>query len=58
MDQPENQAQATGQVLQTWVPPALAVQVKARAQSEHRTISALIRLAIEDKLARSRKAAQ
>ena len=41
-----------GTVIESWVPPALAAQVKARAEDERRSISALIRLALEDTLRR------
>lgn len=42
-----------GQVIQTWLSPALAEQLKAQADLEHRTVSATVRLAIEDRLSRS-----
>jgi hypothetical protein len=38
-----------GTVVQAWVPPALAAQIKARAVDERRSISAVIRLALKTK---------
>jgi Ribbon-helix-helix protein, copG family len=43
-----------GTVVQAWVPPALAAQIKARADDERRSVSAVIRLALEDALRRGR----
>ena len=45
---------ATGKVIQSWVPPALAEQVKQHADRERRSVSALVRIALEDQLGRSR----
>jgi hypothetical protein len=42
----------TGVVLQSWVSPALAEALKAQAELERRSVSATIRLAVEDRLRR------
>jgi hypothetical protein len=39
-----------GMVVQAWVPSALARQIKARAEHERRSVSAVIRNAVEDRL--------
>jgi hypothetical protein len=41
-----------GTVVQSWVPVALAEQLKAQAELERRSVSATIRLAVEDRLRR------
>jgi hypothetical protein len=41
----------TGVVLQSWVSPALAEALKAQAELERRSISATIRLAVEEQTA-------
>jgi CopG-like RHH_1 or ribbon-helix-helix domain, RHH_5 len=47
----------TGQRVQAWVPPDLARQLKAHADSERRSVSQVVRLAIEDQLrAKGRRA--
>jgi hypothetical protein len=38
----------TGEVVQSWVPPELARQLKRQAQRERRSVSSAIRIAIED----------
>jgi Ribbon-helix-helix protein, copG family len=42
--------QSPGVIVQSWVPPQLAEQLKAEADLERRSVSALIRIALEDKL--------
>lgn len=42
-----------GTVLQSWVSVELAEQLKAYAEQERRSVSATIRIAIEDQLRRS-----
>ena len=43
-------AKESGRIVQSWVPPELAEQLKAQAELERRSVSSTIRLAIEDKL--------
>ena len=45
---------SSGIRLQTWLPIGLAEQLKAQADLERRSVSAVIRLAVEDQLRRSR----
>jgi hypothetical protein len=45
--------QQSGKVIQAWVSPDLARQLKAQADAERRSVSATVRLAIEDRLAQS-----
>jgi hypothetical protein len=45
----------TGIVLQSWVSPALAERLKAQAELERRSVSATIRLALEDRLRDGRR---
>ena len=40
----------SGVIVQSWVPPQLAEQLKAEADLERRSVSAVIRIALEDKL--------
>jgi Ribbon-helix-helix protein, copG family len=40
----------TGKVVQTWIGPALAEQLKQQAEQKRRSVSALVRIAIEDRL--------
>ena len=40
----------TGVVLQSWVSPALAAELKRHAEAERRSVSSTIRLALEDRL--------
>jgi hypothetical protein len=40
-----------GKVVQSWVPAELAEELKRHARSERRSVSAVVRLAIEDSLA-------
>jgi hypothetical protein len=42
----------TGVNVQSWLPPDLAEQLKAQAELERRSVSAVIRLALEDQLRR------
>jgi hypothetical protein len=42
-----------GRVIQTWLSPALAEQVKQQAERERRSVSALVRIAVEDRLGRA-----
>jgi hypothetical protein len=42
----------TGVNVQSWLPPHLAEQLKAQAELERRSVSAVIRLALEDQLRR------
>jgi Ribbon-helix-helix protein, copG family len=42
----------TGVNVQSWLPPDLAQQVRAKAEAEKRSISQVVRLALEDQLAR------
>jgi hypothetical protein len=39
-----------GEVVQSWVPPELARDLRQQAERERRSVSAVIRLAIEDAL--------
>jgi hypothetical protein len=39
-----------GQVVRSWVPHELADQLKSTARTERRSLSAVIRLALEDQL--------
>ena len=41
---------SSGTRVQTWLPLSLAEQVRAQADLERRSVSALIRLAVEDQL--------
>jgi hypothetical protein len=43
-------APKTGEGLASWVPHPLAEQLRAQAEAERRSVSQLIRLAIEDRL--------
>jgi predicted transcriptional regulator len=43
---------STGEVLQAWVSPELARELKQLAEQERRSVSAVIRLALEDQLRR------
>ena len=36
--------------LQSWMPPVLAAEVRQHADSERRSVSSLIRIAVEDQL--------
>jgi hypothetical protein len=45
----------TGERLQSWVPTELAEELKRHAEGERRSISAVIRLAIEERLAEPRR---
>jgi hypothetical protein len=47
----------TGVVLQSWVSPALAEALKAQAELERPSVSATIRLAVEDRLRREGRTA-
>ena len=40
----------TGTIVQSWVPIPVAEQLKAQADLERRSVSSLIKLAIEDRL--------
>ena len=40
----------SGVRLQSWVPPALAAELKQHADAERRSVSQVVRLAIEDQL--------
>jgi hypothetical protein len=42
--------QSPGVIVQSWVPPELAEQLKAQSKAERRSVSAVIRIAIEDQL--------
>jgi hypothetical protein len=44
-----------GTVVQAWVPPSLAAELRARALDERRSVSAMIRIAIEDALRRDER---
>jgi hypothetical protein len=44
--------ESPGQVVQSWVPTELAEELKRHARSERRSVSAVVRLAIEDSLHR------
>jgi predicted transcriptional regulator len=48
-------APSTGIVVQSWVPPSLAAELKRLAESERRSVSATIRLAVEDRLREQRE---
>jgi hypothetical protein len=39
-----------GRVVQSWMPVALAAELKQRAEAERRSVSALVRLCVEDQL--------
>jgi hypothetical protein len=41
---------SSGTRVQTWLPVSLAEQLKAQADLERRSVSAVIRLAVEDQL--------
>jgi hypothetical protein len=43
---------STGTRVQTWLPQSLAEQLRAQAELERRSVSAVIRLALEDQLRR------
>jgi Ribbon-helix-helix protein, copG family len=43
---------SSGTRVQTWLPISLAEQLKAQADLERRSVSAVIRLAVEDQLRR------
>jgi hypothetical protein len=43
-------AKSSGTRVQTWLPKSLAEQLRAQAELERRTVSAIVRLAIEDRL--------
>lgn len=45
-------AEKTGKRVQTWLPISLVEKVQAEAELERRSVSATIRIAIEDQLAR------
>ena len=40
----------TGVIVQSWVSPQLANELKRHAERERRSISAVIRIAVEDRL--------
>lgn len=42
--------QSPGVIVQSWVPPELAEQLKAEADLQRRSVSAVIRIAVEDQL--------
>jgi hypothetical protein len=42
--------ESPGTVVQSWVPVALAERLKAQAELERRSVSAVVRLAVEDRL--------
>jgi hypothetical protein len=44
--------ESPGTVVQSWVPIALAEQLKTQAELERRSVSATIRLAVEGRLRR------
>ncbi len=46
----ESKTDRTGIIVQAWVPPSLADEIKTRAEVERRSVSAVIRLALEDQL--------
>ena len=41
---------STGVVIQSWVTPQLAAELKRYAEAERRSVSAAIRIALEDRL--------
>ena len=45
-----------GRVIQSWVSPELAKQIRAAAQDERRSVSSMIRIAVEDSLQRRKGA--
>ena len=45
----------TGQVVQSWVSPTLAREIKQLADDDHRSVSALIRIALEAKVQERRQ---
>ena len=46
--------QSPGVIVQSWIPPELAEQLKAQSKAERRSVSAVVRIAIEDQLSRDR----
>jgi predicted transcriptional regulator len=46
----ESPTTSTGEVVQAWVSPDLARELKQLAEQERRSVSAVIRLALEDQL--------
>jgi hypothetical protein len=49
------ETQSVGVVIQSWVPVALADELKRHAALERRSVSSAIRLAIEDRLRQDSK---
>jgi hypothetical protein len=41
---------STGVIVQSWVSPRLAAELKRRAEAERRSVSSTIRIALEDRL--------
>jgi hypothetical protein len=48
-------AKTSGTIIQSWVPAALAVELKRRAAAERRSVSSVIRIAVEDQLRRAQE---
>jgi hypothetical protein len=46
------ETQSVGVVIQSWVPVALAEELKRHAASERRSVSSVIRIAVEDAVRR------